>query len=412
MYFHAARLVRGLLNDQPENRLAFIRDLREVVDYWETIESHLFLTEGHLALGLLYHDQGLEEQAREHLQKGFKIAQQRDYRHFMIISPRDTVRACLLAQEYFEAESGECVYAFGLLIKKFARLAPGELEEWTRHPDPQVSQKVREIQRAIRRADTPVLRIETFGGLRLFFDNREMGEKAWDRHQPRQLLVAILSQKNDKIHKETLIEILWPEEKPGIGEKNFKTTLQRLRKSLEPDINPTFGSSYIHLHHNLVSLDEELCRVDCRKFMACYKAGEEKEKGGDAQGALNCFSQAIDLYQGDFIAEDLYAPWVERRREDLKNIFLDLLLRIARYHEQAGAFKKAVTCLKQALEADPLLEEACRRLMTLYAGKNLHNEALRVYESCRKALKAGLNTRPDPATVALYQGIRERAQKS
>ncbi len=410
--YDVARLARSLLNDCPEHRLGAIKELREVWHNLEAIESHLFLTECHLALGLIYRDQGLEEQAREHLQKGFQTARQREFSHFMVISPRDTVRACLLAEELLEDGNEAAAYAARLVTQKFGRLAETVLEESSRHPNPRLREKALEYRRSLHRADRPLLRIETFGSLRLYFKGAMMDDASWVGHQPRQLLTAILSQKSEKNQKETLVEILWPDEKPGVGEKNFKTTLQRLRKSLEPDISQTFGSSYIHLHHNLVFLDKELCRVDCRSFTALSKEGEEKEKAGDLKGALDCFSRAIDLYQGDFISEDLHSSWVERRREDLKNIYLDLLLRTARYHEQAGAFKKTVSCLKQALEADPLLEEACCRLMTLYAGKNQYNEALRVFDSCRKALKTELNTRPDPATTALYQGIKEQQKKS
>jgi DNA-binding SARP family transcriptional activator len=57
------------------------------------------------------------------------------------------------------------------------------------------------------------------------------------------------------------------------------------------------------------------------------------------------------------------------------------------------------------------LEEAYRSLMILYAGKNLYNEALRAFEACRKALKDELDTKPDPATTALYRGIKERLSK-
>ena len=107
-----------------------------------------------------------------------------------------------------------------------------------------------------------------------------------------------------------------------------------------------------------------------------------------------------------------YRHMVEFCREDLKAVYLDLLTRMACYHEQTGGFRKAVRLYQQALQADPLLEDACRGLMSLYAAKNLFNEALRVFESCRKSLKAALNTKPDPLTVALYQGIKERVRKA
>ena len=284
-----ARLARALLNNHPQARASAIKEIQELLSYLESIQSILMGTECHLALGLLYHDQGQKEKARQHLQSGLKQAQQRNYRHFMIISPRDTVRACLLAQECFEAGNDTAAFASLLVIQKFGPSALGELEKLSQHPNPQVSRKALEIRRSIHRSQAPFLRIETFGGLHLYFENRMMPETAWDRSQPRQLLIAILSQKNEKVPKEVLIEALWPEEHPETGEKNFKTTLQRLRKSLEPEISPVFGSSYLHLHHNLVFLDEDLCRVDARQFRALANEGKEKEKRGDRPGGLGLF---------------------------------------------------------------------------------------------------------------------------
>ncbi len=180
---------------------------------------------------------------------------------------------------------------------------------------------------------------------------------------------------------------------------------------MEPNIRPDFGSSYVHLHHNLVFLDPELCRVDAREFNDLYREGVRLENEGDDKGALDCFSRAADLYEGDFIPEETYDSQVLRRREDFKNIYIDLLTRLARRHTRAGASKKAVSCLKQAIETDPLLEEAYRDLMTLYAEKNLYNEALRVFEACRKVLKEEMDSSPDPLTMAIYRGIRDRAEQ-
>jgi LuxR family transcriptional regulator, maltose regulon positive regulatory protein len=407
-----ARLARGLLNNRPQTRTSAIKEIRELLSYLESIQSSLTGTECHLALGLLHYDQGQKEKARHHLQTGLQQAHQRNYRHFMIISPQDTVRACLLAQEYLADGDSTVEYANLLVTKNFGPLAWEELKKLSGHSNPRVSKKAWEIRRSLHRSESPILTIETFGRLHLSFDNKPIDEKVWDRFQSRQLLMTLLSQKNGKINKEVLIEALWPEEDIETGGKNFKTALQRLRKSLEPDLSLDFGSSYLHLLHNMVFLDPELCRVDARHFNDLYREGCQKEMSGDGKGAMDCFTRAFDLYQGDFIPDEQDAPWVVGLREDLKNKYLDLLTRVARRHEQAGAFKKAVACLKQAIETDPLLEEAYRSLMSLYDRKNLYNEALRVFESCQKALKAGLDTPPDPLTIALHRGIRERAKKS
>lgn len=411
LYFFGSRLVRALLNPGAESRLEAIKEIQEALIHFESNESHLFKTECHLALGLLYHDEGQKEQARTHFQKGLKLAQQRNYHHFILISPQDIVRACLLAQAYLAEGEGEAEYAVGLVIKKFGHPALEELKRLSGHSNPRVSKKAWEIRRSIHRAEASILNIETFGGLNLNLDRNPINDRDWDRFQPRQLLITLLSQKNRKINKEVLIEALWPEADIETGGKNLKTTLQRLRKSLEPDLSPDFGSSYVHLLHNTVFLDPELCRVDAWHFNDLYREGYQKEMSGNDKGAMDCFNRAIDLYKGDFLPDEHYSPWVISFREDFKNKYLDLLTRLARRHEQAGAFKKAVACLKQAIETDPLLEEAYRSLMTLYDRNNLYNEALRVFESCKKALKAGLDTTPDPLTIALYRGIKERLSK-
>ena len=98
------------------------------------------------------------------------------------------------------------------------------------------------------------------------------------------------------IPKEVLIDDLWPEEDADAGEKNFKTALTRWGKSLEPTIDKEFGSSYVHLHGSLVSLDPRVCHVDAELFLALLRKGEEKEKAGDARAALSLFSEAARIF--------------------------------------------------------------------------------------------------------------------
>jgi two-component SAPR family response regulator len=214
------------------------------------------------------------------------------------------------------------------------------------------------------------------------------------------------------IPKEILIEDLWPEEKPKRAENNFKTTLQRLRISLEPTHPNDFGSSYIHLHDNQILLDNELCQVDINQFLALIKKGEELEKRDEEKKALSFFIEASEIYKGDFLGEDLYSPWAENKREELRNKYIELLHQTAHLHDRQGSFKKAVDCFKKVIQADPLLEESYQKLMTLYSLKGLHNEALKTYEACKKVLMKELKTHPDATTDAIYNKILEKTGTS
>jgi two-component SAPR family response regulator len=223
-------------------------------------------------------------------------------------------------------------------------------------------------------------------------------------------LKTILSYGGERIPKEIIIDALWPEESPRVAEKNFKTTLQRLRKSLEPVIHKEFGSSYIHLHDNTVFLDAELCHVDTDRFLSLLKIAEEKKKRGDGKEAFPLYAEALEIYKGDFLPEELYAPWPDKKREELKAMYMELLNKTAKLHEKQGSLKKAMDCYKKAIQVDPLIEESYQKLMTFYSNKGMYNEALRIYEDCKKALKKELKTEPDSTTTAIYRKVFEKAK--
>ena len=216
--------------------------------------------------------------------------------------------------------------------------------------------------------------------------------------------------RGERIPKEIIIDELWPEESPRVAERNFKTTLQRLRKSLEPFMHKDFGSSYIHLHDNMVSLDAELCHVDADRFLSLLKTAEEKKKKGDAKEAFPLYAEALEIYKGDFLPEEIYASWVDKKREGLRVKYIQLLGKMAGLYERRGAMKKAADCYKKAIQADPLIEESYQKLMTFYSSKGMYNEALRTYEDCKKALKRELKTEPDPTTLAIYRKVLEKVK--
>ena len=384
--------------------------LDEALQYFSSISSHISLTELHLATAFLLHAQGMNKDAAAHLQMGFKIAEDRKYEYFYNLGTKYLIKACLLT---FELKVKSAIdYAAHLLSTRIDSLAEEEMNGLASHPDPQVREKLWEIRKKFHRSKVPRLWIQTLGALQVFRGDSHMKETEWDRNQPKKLLEAIISYGGRSIPKEILIDELWPEDSPGGAERNFKTTLQRLRKSLEPSIHKEFSSSYVHLHDNLVHLDSELCQVDAEMFLSILRMAEEKEKKGETKGALSLYAEALEIYKGDFLPEELYAPWADKKREELKRGFIELLNRMAHLHEKQGAVRKAIDCYQKVIQEDPLLEEAYQKLMTFYSSKGMYNDALRIYEACKKALKTELKSKPDSTTSAIYKKILEKVGSS
>jgi DNA-binding SARP family transcriptional activator len=170
-----------------------------------------------------------------------------------------------------------------------------------------------------------------------------------------------------------------------------------------------FGSSYVHLKANLVSLDPELCRVDVEEFTSLYKKGRKKEDGGEIKEAIFLYKQAMEIYDGDYLAEELYYTWAEGKREELRRKFIDLLYRLARLYEAQGFTSKAIDCYNKVVQADSLAEPAYRSLMLLLSRRGWRNAALRTYQDCKQSIQKILNMEPEEATTAIYRKILESA---
>ena len=405
-HLHRARIKMGLVCSHLKEYKRAEKELGEALQYFSSISSYISLAEVHFAIAFLQQDQGKNDVAAVHLETGLKIAEERKYEYFYTLGTKYLMKACLLALEL--KVKGALDYAVRFLSTRLSSIAGEDLNKWASHPDSEVREKIWEIRRTVHRSKVPYLRIETLGQFQVFRGDSLIGEEEWDRSQPKKLLKAIVSYGGPRIPKEILIDELWEEERPQAAEKNFKTTLQRLRKSLEPSIHKDFGSSYVHLHDNLVLLDPELCQVDADQFLSLLKTAEDREKRGDVKGALPLYIEAAEIYKGDFLLEELYAPWADKRREELREKYIKLLNKMANLHERQGAVKKTIDCYKKAIQTDPILEESYQKLMTFYSNKGMYNDALRAYEECKKALKTGLKSKPDLTTVAIHNKVLEK----
>ena len=267
--------------------------------------------------------------------------------------------------------------------------------------------KVQEVKRAIHRSSVPQIHIKTLGGFQLYRDETPVGESEWEANQPKLLLKSIVAHRPRGVPKDVLIEALWPEVSPVSGERNFKVILHRLRKTLEPEMDKDFGSSYIHLKANLIYLDEELCHVDLDDFLSCRQRGEKRDEEGDIKSAISLYKQAIELYSGDFLPEELYVSWAEAKREELQRIYTSLLFRVAELFEKRGNLKSATEYYKKVVQKDPTSELAYQRLMLNYSNRGMRNAALKAYEDCTRVLRNELDVEPDALTTSLYKKLIE-----
>ena len=379
-------------------------NLREVLAHSYEFSVYGHIVEAHVTLALLMAKQNKPDEAVHHLEKGFGQAREQGYYFYRFLSSDDLTRACLLAvrQGVSDAAYG---HAERLLSQDLATPAAPELEVMTRDPNPNVRKRAAEILRKTHLLSRPRLKIITMGSFRVFRGDAMIRANEWKGTQSKLLLQALLSHGSGGAQVDVLAEDLWPEISPDAAGRRFKAVLHRLRTSLEPDMETRFRSSYLVLKGNQLGMNMDLCEVDTDKFQALVQDGEHRERAGDVKSALNCYEEAVNLYAGDFLADERYAEWAQRKRRELRQKYVGVLLKTARIYEERGSLSKAVRLYEKCIQADPALELGYQRLMSLYADTGKRSEALRLYDQCRKTMLELLDAEPDPMTTSIYRRI-------
>jgi DNA-binding SARP family transcriptional activator len=113
---------------------------------------------------------------------------------------------------------------------------------------------------------------------------------------------------------------------------------------------------------------------------------------------------AIELYAGDLLPGDRYEGWAEVRREELRRLYLALLVEFGDLCEVRNEHQAALEALRRVAE-ESTLEEAHAGLIRLYALSDRRTRALAQYERLREALSERLGTEPSASTRHLYSEI-------
>lgn len=370
--------------------------LREARQYFARTGNFLSLCETLLSLALVAAEDHGKNSPAPYLREGFSLAAEHRYDHFVILSPGDLEKCCRLALDHLDRAAG--AWPEHLLADKFSTssansdktdAAPAHMAEAPLEPD------------------TPFLEIRTLGAFRVLRNGRTpIEDHQWGGRRTKLLLKAIVVHAISDIPKDILIEDLWPESDPAASQRNFKVTLHRLRKVLEPDLPKHRRSSYIHLKDNLISLDLTRCRVDVQRFLEYRKDIKRAALARENQTILELGRRLLSLYRGDFLAQDPYAPWAEMKRQALKDEYIATAMTMAAICREQDQWQEAAQCCRTALAADPCHEQAGAALMDILAAQERRSDALKVYEQLCAALRSDLGVEPGPAVAAVYRRIR------
>ncbi len=237
----------------------------------------------------------------------------------------------------------------------------------------------------------------------------------WNRRKVVDLFKLLITAEQHRLHREQIQEILWPSAADEQAASSFGKTLYLLRRALEPELARGATSTYLSLDHDVLHLIPESIGIDADRFESAVKQlqvaarNRALENGNAAPGdpdLLNEFDRVLNLYLGDYLPEDLYEDWSQRRRDRLRRMHSWLLEHAATLAVACKMGLRASEYLQALLEHDSTDEQTQRLLMLVYARMGRRNEALYQFHLLQEALKDELRTQPLPETLDLYHAIQ------
>lgn len=249
----------------------------------------------------------------------------------------------------------------------------------------EISRACRIILDAIPAQPPPGLKVYTFGRFHVYLGDNEIPAQNWTSRKARMLFKLLVRYRpKGYMNKEVFMEHLWPEEDPLKTAKRFHVALAALRKILEPSLTRGMASSYILSDGDNYLLDiGDGGYVDLDAFEDAFA---QARNAADNTEAVQHLLRAAEIFQGDFLEEDLYAPWCIAQRERLNEDYLSVLVSIADYFEMKKDYQKAIDYCNRYLAKDAYAEDVYQRLMGFHAQLGNRTMVKKTYERCRKSI--------------------------
>ena len=149
--------------------------------------------------------------------------------------------------------------------------------------------------------------IKLLGGFVATCDGEPVAGSRWRLRKGRELVKLLALAPKHRLHREQLMEALWPELDPTAAANNLHQVVHVARRAL--------GADAVSLHEELLTLR---ARVDVDDFEGAAKEARRACSPG-------AYRAALSLYAGELLPENRYDDWASARREELGRLHDDLL---------------------------------------------------------------------------------------
>ena len=175
------------------------------------------------------------------------------------------------------------------------------------------------------------------------------------RPLPRTLLLLLALNQGRDVHREVLIDLLWPGTPLDAAAHRLHAAASSVRRCLA---GAGLGGDVVRRHGSAYSLVVEGATLDVAEFEAALREASRREARGDQRGALAAEMTALEAYQGDLLDEAGPAEWVVGERDRLRIAAGTAAYSAGRLTLRLRTPAEALPLARRATELDPLRDSA------------------------------------------------------
>jgi DNA-binding SARP family transcriptional activator len=176
-----------------------------------------------------------------------------------------------------------------------------------------------------------------------------------------QVLLRLLAMHGARpVHREALIEAIWPEARAEAGMRNLQVAVSTLRRFLEPAVGLAREA-----HSYRLALPAGHV-VDVLRFEEACAAARTARAAGDTTAAEAALQLALDAYRGELLPTDGPAEWVVAARDRYRAEAAEAAEALAELQLDGGAAARAAETCKRGLGIDRYRDPLWRLLATAH----------------------------------------------
>ena len=241
---------------------------------------------------------------------------------------------------------------------------------------------------------TEKLSVRMLGDFSIRRGDREVVKKG-NRSKKIWLLIGILLiNRGHRLSQDHLIRLLWRDGDECIDPANSLKNLVYRARMLLDDLTPDNeaceeGMELIRFSEGAYMWNEDFpCEIDTEVMSLLAKRGSDEEQALESR--IACYSQAVELYNGEFLPNLGEDEWIFSRRAQYQSLYVSCVLTLCRLLNQSEQYGDVISVCERAVRFCPYQEDIHHILLKAYLHTGQYAQALVHYENISESFNREL----------------------